>query len=146
MTLSNDDILRIEGQFDCFCKKVLRNYARTQYRTRKRRHRYEILFAELPIGRIPEPVYINQRVLLDGYLFYDLGEPISIQDDILAQALRSLNKRKRKIILLYYFHGLTDRQIGNHFYVSHSTIQSARAKALKEMKQVFEKQSSIPHT
>ena len=146
MTLSNDDILRIEGQFDCFCKKVLRNYARTQYRTRKRRHRYEILFAELPIGRIPEPIHIDRGVSLDGYLFYDLGEPINIEDDVLAQALRSLSNRKRKIILMYYFRGLTDRRIGNHFYVSHSTIQSSRAKALKEMKQVFERQSCISHT
>ena len=52
----------------------------------------------------------------------------------------SLSGRKRQIILLAYFLDWTDQQIGERFHVVRSTVQAARTKALKEMRDLLEKQ------
>lgn len=54
--------------------------------------------------------------------------------------LLSLSGRKRQIILLAYFLDWTDQQIGERFHVVRSTVQAARTKALKEMRDLLEKQ------
>lgn len=120
MQWTEEDIRRIEGKFDSFCKTVLRNFARDWYRAKQRR------------GRNAEK-----------YFFDDLERSIAIENDALAQALHSLSGRKRQIILLAYFLDWTDQQIGERFHVVRSTIQAARTKALKEMRDLLEKQGKV---
>ena len=141
MQWSDEDISRIEGKFDSFCKTVLRNFARDWYRAKQRHHATEVLFSELPNGQLFEPVHNDPICLLEQYLFDDLELPININNDALAQALRQLSRRKRQIVLLAYFCDWTDQQIGERFHVVRSTIQAARTKALKEMRNLLEKQS-----
>lgn len=139
MQWSTDDISRIEGKFDSFCKTVLRNFARDWYRAKRRHHATELLFSELSDGQLFEPIYNDSISPVEQYLFDDLEQPISINNDALAQALHTLSKRKRQIVLLSYFCGWTDQQIGERFHVVRSTIQAARTKALKEMRKLLEK-------
>lgn len=141
MQWSDKDISRIEGKFDSFCKTVLRNFARDWYRAKRKHHATEVLFSELPDGHLLEPIHNNPICPLEQYLFDDLELPINITNDALAQALRQLSKRKRQIVLLAYFCDWTDQQIGEQFHVVRSTIQAARTKALKEMRNLLEKQS-----
>ena len=141
MQWSDKDISRIEGKFDSFCKTVLRNFARDWYRAKRKHHATEVLFSELPNGQLFEPVHNDPICPLEQYLFDDLELPININNDALAQALRQLSRRKRQIVLLAYFCDWTDQQIGERFHVVRSTIQAARTKALKEMRNLLEKQS-----
>lgn len=99
-----------------------------------------MLFSELPDNWYPEALYIDPIIAAEKYLFNDLEQSIAIENDALAQALHSLSRRKRQIILLAYFCDLTDQQIGERFHVVRSTIQAARTKALKEMRNLLEKQ------
>lgn len=75
------------------------------------------------------------------YSYSHMGEIYTKNGYTLAQALRQLSQRKRKIVLLFYFCDWTDQQIGERFHVARSTIQAARTKALKEMRGLLEKQS-----
>ena len=140
MQWTEEDIRRIEGKFDSFCKAVLRNYARDWYRAKQRREKNEVLFSELPDNHSLEPIHIDPISSAEKYFFDDLEQSIAIENDALAQALHSLSGRKRQIILLAYFLDWTDQQIGERFHVVRSTIQAARTKALKEMRDLLEKQ------
>ena len=134
MPWTEEDIRRIEGKFDSFCKTVLRNFARDWYRAKQRRGKNEVLFSELPDNHSLEPIHIDPISPAEKYFFDDLEGSIAIENDALAQALHSLSGRKRQIILLAYFRDWTDQQIGERFHVVRSTIQAARTKALKEMR------------
>ncbi|MBS4879670.1 MAG: sigma-70 family RNA polymerase sigma factor [Firmicutes bacterium] len=140
MQLSEEDTRRIEEMFDSFCKTVLRNFARDWCRMKKRRGKIEILFSELSDGHVFEIQndFLHQ---IEQYSFDDLEESVKIESYELAEALRKLSKRQRQIILLSYFFGLTDQQIGERFHVVRSTIQSARSKALKELRGLLEEQN-----
>lgn len=139
MQWSDEDVRRIEKQFDSFCKTVLKNYARDWHRAKRRSKANEILFSELSDGFLIEPIHIDRHKWLDGYSFYDLEQPVSVENDALARAISALSERKRKIILLFYFYGLTDKQIGDKLHTVRSTVQAARTRALKEMRELLEK-------
>lgn len=70
----------------------------------------------------------------------ELGRTFWIQSNTLANTLRMLSPRERKIILLFYFLGWTDQKIGIRLHVARSTIQKARMKTLQEMRKTIEKQ------
>ena len=59
MQWTEEDIRRIEGKFDSFCKTVLRNFARDWYRAKQRHGRNEVLFSELPDDHSLEPIHID---------------------------------------------------------------------------------------
>lgn len=139
MQLSDADIHRIKAQFDYFCKKVLRNHARNLKRKNLRQSRKEIVFSGLPDETVIGAIHIDRIICLGGNLFDDLTYPISIEKDALAQALRTLSQRNRQIILLTYFEDLTDQQIGKQLNAVRSTVQAARSRALKEMREMLEK-------
>ena len=140
MPWTEEDIRRIEGKFDSFCKTVLRNFARDWYRAKQWRGKNEVFFSELPDDHLQEPIHIDPISPVEKYFFDDLEQSIAIENDALAQALHSLSGRKRQIILLAYFLDWTDQQIGERFHVVRSTVQAARTKALKEMRDLLEKQ------
>lgn len=139
MQLSDADIHRIEAQFDYFCKKVLRNHARNLKRKNLRQSRKEIVFSGLPDETVIEAIHVDRIICLESNLFDDLTYPISIENDVLAQALHTLSQRNRQIILLSYFEDLTDQQIGKQLNAVRSTVQAARSRALKEMRKMLEK-------
>lgn len=122
------------------CKTVLRNFARDWYRAKQRRGKNEVLFSELADDHLLEPIHIDPISPAEKYFFDDLERSVAIENDALAQALHSLSGRKRQIILLAYFLDWTDQQIGERFHVVRSTVQAARTKALKEMRDLLEKQ------
>ena len=75
------------------------------------------------------------------YFFYDLGRPIGIENDALAWAICALPSRKRQIGLLPYFCRLTDKHIGVKLNRVRSAIQASRTRALKEMREMREKEN-----
>ena len=103
MQWSKEAMYRNECQFDSFGKKVMRNFARDWYRERQWRSTKEIIISELPIGIWPEPLYTERHESEDKIFFYDLGQPIEIENDALARAICALPSRKRQIVLLSYF-------------------------------------------
>ena len=54
------------------------------------------------------------------------------------QAIRTLPEEKRTAILLYYFEGMTDVEIGKMFNTSRSTIQYRRTSSFELLKKYLE--------
>lgn len=127
----------IQRQFDCFCKKVLREEARDYIRSLKRLAEHEVSFNDL------SEIQISQFYLLDEYpsdftVFFTQGEIIQVKNDRLAEAIATLSPEKQRIVLLFYFLDMTDREIGEHLNIARSTVQYKRIKSLKEIKKEME--------
>ena len=57
---------------------------------------------------------------------------------LIAEALRTLPEEKRKAVLLYYFAGMTDTEIGRLFDTPRSTIQYRRTSSFDLLKKYLE--------
>ena len=121
------------GQFDNFCKKILRNEARDFYREVARRKSREKFFYDL------SPTDHVQLSIVDDYFSYEhifriLELPVVVKGNELAEALRFLPEQKRDIILLYYFLGKSDEEIAEHFKMVRRTVSRQRHNKLKQIR------------
>jgi len=119
--------------FDSFCKKVLKNEARNFYDELKQRKDREVTFSGLSEQDI-EQLSTVDKYFSSVHFFSVSGHTVIVNDDLIAEALRSLPDSKRDIILLYYFLGISDRGIGRMLNLKRSTIQYQRTYALRELR------------
>ena len=54
------------------------------------------------------------------------------------EVIRALPEERRKIVLLYYFEGLTDIEIGKQLNISRSTVQYRRTSSFEQLKKYLE--------
>lgn len=127
----------IQKQFDCFCKKVLREEARDYIRSLKRLTENEVSFDDLSEKQISQ-FYLLDEYPSDFTVFFTQGEIIQVKNDRLAEAIATLSPEKQRIVLLFYFLDMTDREIGEHLNIARSTVQYRRIKSLKEIKKEME--------
>ena len=80
-----------------------------------------------------EEIAVMDRYFHADHIFYVFGDPVVVTGDLLAEAIGKLSERKRNIILLSYFLGLTDREISEHYHVARQSVSSQRARILKEL-------------
>ena len=102
MTLSPSQIKTVRHQFDCFCKKVLREESRDYERQLARRREKETIFSDLP------DAVLSQIGEIDDYpsdhTYFDvLDYRIAVRNEQLAKALASLPSKKRDVVLLAFF-------------------------------------------
>lgn len=69
--------------------------------------------------------------------FLTVGKVSEINDSQLAKALLLLGMKDRAIILLYFYHGMTDGEIGQALHMGRSTIQKRRTTALDKLKEIM---------
>ena len=123
---------KTQRTFDSFCKKVLKNEARDHHGEVNRLIDREKPFSEL------SRLELDMLSSIDEYPsecdFCVLGLKISIESSLIAEAIGSLPKEKRDIILLYYFFDLNDKQIGAKLNLAVSSVQYKRTSSLRELK------------
>ena len=124
--------------FQSFCKRVLHNEACNAHDEIRRRRKREVLFVTLPCMR-------NGSFTLRINIFKaETAEPTyqmagkEITPKLLLEAIRTLPEEKRTAILLYYFEGMTDVEIGKMFNTSRSTIQYRRTSSFELLKKYLE--------
>ena len=66
------------------------------------------------------------------------GFTVRIENSLLAEALESLDGKKRDVILRYYFLGFDDTEIAKILEVNRSTIQRRRHAGLEFIKKFME--------
>ena len=79
-----------------------------------------------------------ERAEMDRRVFEVRGIHIPVYGYELGQALSFLLPKDREIILLYFFLGLSDQQIGRVLGASQTTIQRRRAVALGKLQDILE--------
>lgn len=127
----------IQQQFDCFCKKVLREEARDYIRSIKRRAEKEADFSDLSEAQLSE-LSCQDEYPSDLSTFVVRGQLVTVRDDRLADAITALSTDRQEIILLSYFLDMPDREIAERLDMVRSTVQYKRKNALKEIKKKME--------
>ena len=124
--------------FQSFCKRVLHNEACNAHDEIRRRRKREVSFCDLALHEE------RQLYTTDKYFQAETAEPTyqmagkEITPKLLLEAIRTLPEEKRTAILLYYFEGMTDVEIGKMFNTSRSTIQYRRTSSFELLKKYLE--------
>ena len=122
----------IQHQFDAYCKKVLRNEI-----TSIRKRNTNIKYNEEPLTDSTEGKY-SQTHFDEQDVYFLFGMEILISDQKLSTAIDHLSEIRRKVILLYYFAGFNDAEIGKILNMSTSGIWYQRKKAVEQLKMGYD--------
>ncbi|HFE9850488.1 RNA polymerase sigma factor [Enterococcus sp. DIV1420a] len=122
----------IQYQFDAYCKKVLRNEAKSI-----RKRNTKIKDNEEPLTVSNDGKY-SQTHFDEQDVYFLFGMEILVSDQKLSAAIDQLSDIKRKIILLYYFAGFNDTEIGKILNMSTSGIWYQRTRAVEQLKMGYD--------
>lgn len=109
--MTSQDI-RISKQFCKFCLRVLKNEQISFYREIAKQRKTEKSLNELTNDEIIR-LSACDKYFNDEHIFNVLDKEIVVVGNMLADAIRKLPQQKRDVILLSYFAGLTDKEIGD---------------------------------
>lgn len=137
--MNHENDKRISNQFYKFCTRLLKNeiYDICRKQNKGRKYKKGILF--LPLDDI------KQIGVCDDYFdgenrFYIDGETVTITDNRIASAISTLSKNKQDIIILAYFMGMNDREIGECLNLIQQTVYYQRIQALKLLREQLHKE------
>ena len=122
-----------QGQFDAFCKKVLKNEARAYLRNMKRQRDRETMFSDLPQHELDKLCTVD-RYPSDSFVFSSHGYDLHIDNELVAEAFASLPKDEQSILILHFVLDLTDEEIGRLMGMSRSAVQRHRTSTLKDLR------------
>lgn len=130
---------RVQNQFGGFCTRVLKNEANRIHNEYARQREMEKSLDAVTPEEL-EQIAVMDQYFQDDHVFEVLGKRVVVTGDLLADAIGKLPDRKRDIILLTYFLGLTDREISKYLNVAHQTVSKTRIRILKELRKSLEKE------
>ena len=131
--MGDSEETHIRHAFDSFCKKVVRNEAlniqKKYARFRQRQISMEILERE----GLGTEFYYSEPNLNSNGSFTVLGMKIFISNEELANAIVALPSLRQDIMLMSFFIGLNDREIGIIIGKSLGSVWYQRQVALEEL-------------
>ena len=130
---------RVQNQFGGFCTRVLKNEANRIHNEYARQREIEKSLDAVTPEEL-EQIAVVDQYFQDDHIFEVLGKQVVVTGDLLADAIAKLPDRKRDIILLTYFLGLTDREISKYLNIVHQTVSKNRIRILKELREILEKE------
>ena len=130
---------RVQNQFGGFCTRVLKNEANRIHNEYARQREMEKSLDAVTPEELDQ-IAVMDQYFQDDHVFEVLGEQVVVTGDLLADAIAKLSGRKRDIILLTYFLGLTDREISKYLNIVHQTVSKNRIRILKELREILEKE------
>lgn len=130
---------RVQNQFGGFCTRVLKNEANRIHNEYARQREMEKSLDAVTPEEL-EQIAVMDQYFQDDHVFEVLGKQVVVTGDLLAEAIAKLPDRKRDIILLTYFLGLTDREISKYLNIVHQTVSKNRIRILKELREILEKE------
>ena len=130
---------RIQNQFGGFCTRVLKNEASRIHNEYARQREQEKSLEDLTPEELEQTAVID-KYFHDDHVFEVLGKQVVVTGDLLAEAIAKLPDKKRDIILLSYFLGLSDREISEHLHVVRQAVSKHRAGILRELREILQKE------
>ncbi|MDY0410519.1 RNA polymerase sigma factor [Virgibacillus soli] len=127
----------IENQFDYICKRAMEDERKNYLKHLSKISKQEVSFSDTG------DYLINQFSTIDSYsidlqIFTLNGFNIGVENDLLGEALQNLTDKKRNIILLYYFMGMSDAEIAKVLKLNRSTVYRHRNSGLAFVKNFIE--------
>ena len=140
MRYSEQFMEHIEYAFAAFCRVVLRNAAINAYRDFGRKQKHEVSLDYLLSDTSFEPFITDNY--FEQYdkptVFVVKGQEIIVASERLADALSKLPAQRRAVLLMYFFLGYTDKEIGNVYGRSRSTANYWKLASLKKLRKELE--------
>lgn len=127
----------IRHQFDRICKLALKGEAANYFKHIGYRRKHEITFSELSEKEMNR-LFTMDEYKAEYWKFQALGYDIEVKDDLIAEALKNLSEKKRNVILLSYFLGMSDADIAREMKLVRSTIHEHRKRSLEILKAIME--------
>ena len=137
--MKDSEETRIQNQFGGFCIRVLKNEANRINNEYARQRDLEKSLEDMTPEEL-EQTAVMDKYFHDDHVFEVLGEQVVVTGDLLAEAIAKLPDRKRDIILLSYFLGLSDREISEHLHVVRQAVSKHRAGILRELREILQKE------
>lgn len=130
----------IEHTFNAFCKIVLYHAALNAYKKIRRKQQFEVSLDYLREFDF-EPVTTTDEY----FVRYDVptaftvrGKTVVVKSEQLADALLRLPEKRREVLLLWYYLGYSDEEIGKMCSISRSAVFRRRKIALHLLRKEME--------
>lgn len=130
----------IERTFNAFCKIVLYHAALGVYKKLRKKQQVEVSLDYLREFDF-EPATSTDEYFVKydvPTVFTVLGKTVIVESEQLAAALSRLPEKWREVLLLWYYLGYSDTEIGRLFGVCRSTIFHRRKRALRLLRKEME--------
>lgn len=118
--------------FDSYCKKVLRNGAKDIQREYAYQNKHQVSLDEIE-KNILETLLIDDNTAYDTVTLHFFGNQFFLKNERLATALLEISAEQREVILLFYFLGFNDREIGVIYKLSVGAVWYRRKKAINQL-------------
>ncbi|MDE6995941.1 MAG: sigma-70 family RNA polymerase sigma factor [Lachnospiraceae bacterium] len=129
-----------EKAFISFCRTVIRREGINLFREFADHSKREVPFSSIPQSELwPQATVDKYNLYCQKFIV--CGHIIAIYDCDLGDALAYLNHKLRNALLLFYFSGYNDSQIGQLLHISPSAVRYRRSKAIKTLKSILEENS-----
>ena len=130
----------IRHQFDRICKLALKGEKIDYIRHMEYLHKNEVMISELSQEELNQ-LFVQDEYDLESFRFQVLNYDIEVKDSSIAEALTLLTKKKRDVILLSYFMGMSDAEIARKMKLVRSTVNEHRRRSLEILKEVMEEKA-----
>ena len=127
-----------EETFDSFCKTLIRNESINAHKEYSFRAQTETSLQDLSRNEQQQLAHEDEYDALTTH-FIVRGENVYLRDPDLSDALRFLPPKRHGVILLSYFLGRTDNEIGHLLKTDPRTVGYRREAALKKLCEFVEK-------
>jgi RNA polymerase sigma factor (sigma-70 family) len=144
MELSSSDKERIQHKYDALAKKTLKGAAKNYHIELAKRAAREVSFSDLSERQLAQ-LFMTDEYESDYTRFQVSGFDVLVKNELLAEALNALPERKRNIVLMSYFLGMSDAEIGELLNVVRTTVFRHRKSALAKIKQYLEGKADDEH-
>jgi RNA polymerase sigma factor (sigma-70 family) len=114
----------IQFQFDCMARKVMIRTRSNCYRSIGRQSKRECLFSEMSESELNK-LQTFDTYNLDSQIYEISSLNVEVIDCQIAEVLDILSKRKRDIILMYYYLEMSDTEIAEELSVSRYSISES---------------------
>ncbi len=101
------------------------------------RQKHEILFCELPETEFWKLSTVDEYAA-ESYFLTDEQFDVKIKNELLAKAIETLTERKKEVIFLSYFQGMSDAAIARKLNLVRSTVCEHRTRSLELLKNTME--------
>lgn len=125
---------RICAMFDSFSKTASRNYYRDLLRAEKRRDSH---YHEEPVEYLLELLGHRDAYPSDSFVLYVDGHSCVVESETLYEALKSLPEKQRDVLLLDFWHNLTDGEIAERLEVTTRTVYNLRHRAYRAIRKFY---------
>ena len=122
---------------DGYCKLVLRGEKLSYEKEMNQRKHREISISYLTEKELSE-LSIIDIYKVESEIFHVLDYDIEVKDDLLGKALKFLPRKKRNIILLYFFMDMSDTEIALYMKLAGSTVNYHRVCSIRLLKEIIE--------